>query len=139
MSKKDRLSALPPPPTKPRKVFYVIMVLLVFGAVELMGRVYYHFKYTPQVDLLLQAFMGLGGTYDPDMVSNYSPHPYLVYTLNPNTKWYYKSYYGIEPKQMVNSLGFRGKETTMEKPDGVFRIVCSGGSTTFGLGEPDET
>jgi len=141
MSKKDRFAALQnqPPAARPRKIFYIAMALMVLGSIELAGRVYYRIKYKPQEDLMLQAFMGLGGTYDPDMVSNYSPHPYLVYTLNPNTKWNYKSYYGVEPKQMINSLGFRGKETTVEKPDHVFRIVCLGGSTTFGLGEPDET
>ena len=141
MSKKNREAAPEnqPPRVKPRKMFYVVMALMVLGSIELFGRVYYHFKYDQQQDLLLQAFLGLGGTFNPDMVSNYSPHPYLVYTLNPNTKWYYQSYYGVEPKQMINSLGFRGKETTVEKPAHVFRIVCSGGSTTFGLGEPDET
>ena len=118
MSKKSREAALQEPAAtrqKPRKAFYLIMILMVLGAIELFGRVYYHFKYSPQENLMIEAFMGLGGTYDPDMVSNYSPHPYLVYTLNPNTKWNYKSYYGVEPKQMVNSLGYRGKETTARR------------------------
>ena len=33
-----------------------------------------------------------------------------------------------------NRLGFRGKETTVEKPAGVFRIATTGGSTTYGAG-----
>ena len=31
-----------------------------------------------------------------------------------------------------NSLGYRGDEITVPKPDGVFRIVAMGGSTTYG-------
>lgn len=142
MSKKSREAAAlqnQPPPVKPRKAFYLVMILMVLGMIEIAGRIDYHFKYSAQENLMLESFMGLGGTYDPNMVSNYSPHPYLVYTLNPNTTWNYKSYYGVEPKQLINSLGYRGKETTVEKPPHVFRIVCLGGSTTFGLGEPDET
>ena len=33
----------------------------------------------------------------------------------------------------INSLGFRGPETTREKPPGVVRVVCLGDSTTFGI------
>ena len=31
----------------------------------------------------------------------------------------------------INSLGYRSRETTLEKPAGVYRIVCVGGSTTM--------
>lgn len=31
----------------------------------------------------------------------------------------------------VNSQGFRGKEFSPEKPSGIFRIICTGGSSTF--------
>ncbi len=34
----------------------------------------------------------------------------------------------------INSLGFRGPEISITKPKGVFRIVCIGESTTFGVG-----
>jgi len=33
-----------------------------------------------------------------------------------------------------NALGFRGEEVTIEKPAGVMRIACCGGSTTYGEG-----
>jgi lysophospholipase L1-like esterase len=39
-----------------------------------------------------------------------------------------------------NTLGFRGPEITLPKPEGVFRILANGGSTTYGSGlEPSET
>ena len=140
MSKKNRdaASVEPQKSPRPRKIFYFLIGLISLAVLEVGGQIFYHTKFSQQEDLLLRAFMGLGGTYNPDMVSNYTPHHYLVYTLNPNTKWYYESYYGKEPKQLINSLGYRGKEITKEKPAHTFRIVCLGGSTTFGLGEADE-
>ena len=54
----------------------------------------------------------------------WTPHPYTLITLNPKSKDY-----GLT---QINSLGFRSPETSVEKPRGVVRIVCLGGSTTYG-------
>lgn len=59
------------------------------------------------------------------------PHPYLGYALK-------KSFHTAptDAKQAShNALGFRGKETTWEKPAGVFRIVTTGGSSVYGQSE----
>ncbi len=59
-------------------------------------------------------------------------HPYLGYSNKPG--------YVHEPTEKQphsthhNSFGFRGRETTWEKPGGVWRIFCMGGSSTYGLG-----
>ena len=64
--------------------------------------------------------------------SRIGPHPYLAYAVRPD--------FVLEPsaKQPLsirhNSLGFRGRETTWEKPAGTYRIVCLGGSSTYGFG-----
>jgi lysophospholipase L1-like esterase len=51
-------------------------------------------------------------------------HPYLVYAPNPA----YRSSDGLNRH---NSLGFRGAEFPVEKPPGVYRVVCIGGSSTY--------
>ncbi len=51
-----------------------------------------------------------------------SPHPYLSYYLTPGFRSGLTSH---------NSLGYRGAEFSVEKPEGVFRIVVLGGSTTY--------
>lgn len=38
----------------------------------------------------------------------------------------------------INSLGMRGPEMAPEKPAGVYRILCLGGSTTFGSGASED-
>jgi hypothetical protein len=40
--------------------------------------------------------------------------------------------------QRVNKLGLRGRETTVEKPDGVYRILTLGDSFTMGKGVEDD-
>ena len=60
------------------------------------------------------------------------PHPYLAYANLPN---FVKQNSATDTKTVShNSLGFRGPETTWAKPDGVFRILCLGGSSTYGFG-----
>lgn len=51
----------------------------------------------------------------------YRPH---VYRRN----WYVAQF--KESEFWTNSLGFRDEEIVLPKPDGIFRIVCIGGSTT---------
>ena len=42
--------------------------------------------------------------------------------------------YGLSPgHDAVNSLGYRGPEITIPKPDEIYRVVALGGSTTYGL------
>ncbi len=59
------------------------------------------------------------------------PHPYLGYALKAG--WHTAD--GAAQQGSHNSLGFRGKETTWEKPAGVWRIVTSGGSSVYGQSE----
>jgi len=119
--------------------FYVLPVVILLVAGEILAWGVYTYRYRGEQDRVIRAFVGLEADYNPDMVSNYLPHPYLVYVLNPNTQYYHESFYGKAPKQFINSQGFRGKEFTKEKSKGVYRIVCIGGSTTFSYNETDET
>lgn len=60
------------------------------------------------------------------------PHRYIGFIPRPNLR---------QPKNYNNSLGFRGDEIVMPKPEGEFRIVCTGGSTTYttGVEDPNES
>jgi lysophospholipase L1-like esterase len=63
-----------------------------------------------------------------------APHPYLGYALKP--AW--STPPGARQQCSHNALGFRGKETTWEKPPRVFRIVTSGGSSVYGQSESND-
>jgi len=118
--------------------FYGFLLLMVFLGIEGIGQLVYKMSFNEKEDLLYRAFLGLGSEYNPNMVSNYVPHHFLNYVLNPNVQFHYKDYFGTKPVHFINKLGFRGKEFTKEKQEGVYRIICVGGSTTFSLTEPDE-
>ena len=62
------------------------------------------------------------------------PHPYLGYVPKPG----FRSLPGDAQQCSHNSLGFRGKETSWEKPPGVFRIVTNGGSSVYGQSESND-
>jgi lysophospholipase L1-like esterase len=55
----------------------------------------------------------------------YYAHHYNAYGLKPG--------YTNGTRERINSLGFRGEEISLPKPDGVYRIIAVGGSTTFGV------
>jgi len=61
--------------------------------------------------------------------SLYRPHPYLPIALRPGS-----DYRDNDTSGHINALGLRGPERTIEKPPGTLRVICVGGSTTFGAG-----
>lgn len=54
------------------------------------------------------------------------PHHYSNFVMNPE--------FGTSEGDMINEHGYRGEEITLPKPEGVYRIVAIGGSTTYGTG-----
>ena len=62
------------------------------------------------------------------------PHPHLGYCLKPG----FRTAPGAAQQCSHNSLGFRGEETTWEKPAGVYRIVTLGGSSVYGQSESSD-
>lgn len=64
--------------------------------------------------------------------SLFEPHPFIGYALKPG----FKS--RRDDSIHVNSLGMRGREMNPVKPPSVYRILCLGGSTTFGTSVSDD-
>ena len=58
----------------------------------------------------------------------WTPHPYLSYYPTPNYR---------KGQTSHNSLGYRNDEFPLEKPDGVYRIVALGGSSTYDVAIED--
>ena len=62
----------------------------------------------------------------------YAPHPYLCYVMRPGVR-----FTGYDGQVRINRWGFRGRDVERIKPQGVVRIACLGGSTTFSLNASD--
>ena len=60
----------------------------------------------------------------------YESHPFIGYVVDAD----YATPEGVKHAVNTNSLGYRGAEVRRKKPEGTFRIVCLGGSTTWGTG-----
>lgn len=64
--------------------------------------------------------------------SRVEPHPYLAYANRPG---FVHEPSASDPASVRhNALGFRGPETTWEKPPGTYRVLCLGGSSVYGIG-----
>ena len=100
-----------------KKQFIVlIIILLVFEVSSRILLKYLYYKYPMQY-----AKYALCSEIFEDKYT-FTAHPYICYYPRPN--WSYG-------KLSHNSLGYRGKEFSKKKPDGVFRIVVLGGSSTY--------
>ena len=125
-----------------KKMKFLLIVILVTTPlifVEMISAIVYRNNFNYDERKFLRVFMGLEADYLPNMVSYYKPHPYLVYTLNGDSVQYRKNFFGDQQGYYLNQWGFRGKECSPIKPEGTYRIVCIGSSTTFCMKEMDET
>ncbi len=111
---------------------------LIAIALELSGYIYLqHFN----VDGTYESNLGIGNKLrkyllnpaDTAVQPRYLPQQTLGFTHNP---LYYEGGF-----KQNNVYGWRGKDFNVIKPDSVFRIVCMGGSTTYGFGvvNPDSS
>jgi len=78
----------------------------------------------------LDAFTISPLSHDPQS-TRFEPHPYIPYIPR---RGYATGHPGQGRWARHNSLGYRGEELTRDKPPGTFRIVCLGGSSTYGHG-----
>jgi lysophospholipase L1-like esterase len=112
--------------TIPRKTELVLLfssILLTFLALEIGARVWLKYLATPaQYDRFV-----LFTSIDPKDFA-WTPHPYLAYVPTPNYK---------KGLTFHNSLGYRNNEFPLEKPNGTFRIVALGGSSTYDVSIED--
>ena len=60
--------------------------------------------------------------------SPFEEHPYLGYAGKPG----FRSPDGAKSQLSINEWGQRGPSRPLEKPEGTYRIVCLGGSSTYG-------
>ncbi len=106
---------------------FILFVSLVIGmmlTLEISVR-YYLENYAEKYRLTAYGTYNMIKDYD----MSYIRHPYLGYCLKPNIT--------NESGDKHNSIGLRGEEIQTPKPDSTFRILCIGGSTTYGTHVPN--
>lgn len=98
------------------------------GAAELIARYYLWHWASPASFARFASFReriwaetGMGEAY-------VSSHAFLLRAPTPNY---------AKPPNRHNALGYRGDDFPVAKPQGEFRIICMGGSTTYDEGVPD--
>lgn len=121
--------------SRPRRFLRRLAVLcLVLLGVEVVGRVVAYAWHGGNEYYLLYGFQNLAGRVG---ISPWQVYDGSCYKFPPNYALQGAAGQGDETAH-TNSLGFRGKDFQPEKPEGVFRIVCLGGSSTFGYHNNDD-
>ena len=110
------------PPSKGEIELAFIVCVLCAILMEI-GLRYYLVNFASQEHYLNYATLGMINNNFKNHELRYSPHPYLGYFPTPNFK--------NDKGDAHNSLGFRGEEIIIPKPENEYRIVCIGGSTTY--------
>ncbi|MDD5629408.1 MAG: hypothetical protein PHU21_10115 [Elusimicrobia bacterium] len=106
------------------RLAYAAFLLLLVGAAELAVRLGgLDLRLLPPLLFYQEALPSL---HEPD------PDPWILYRLRPGARAELRG-----RAYTTNSLGFRDPERSAAKPAGVTRVVCLGGSNTFGAAVPD--
>jgi lysophospholipase L1-like esterase len=101
---------------------YFLRILLVLVMLEALSRLWL-FKLSDEDTFLKYAAINQMDSAFPSTSFRFSFHRYLGYVPTPNYR---------KASNQHNSLGFRGEEFPLTKLPEEWRIVCVGGSTTYG-------
>ena len=124
-----------PKPNRVRRFFKRLSVLLlVLLSFELVGRVVAFAWNGFDEHYLLYGFEGLAGRVG---ISPWQVYDGSHFKFPPNYELEGAAGQGHETAT-TNALGFRGPDFAPQKPDDTFRIVCLGGSSTFGYHNNDD-
>jgi lysophospholipase L1-like esterase len=99
----------------------VLVILITFIAFEVITRIWIS-HFASERHVLKYASIKQLEKKHKDIKPRWSVHRYLGHYPTPGFK---------KGKNKHNSLGYRGDEIILPKPEGQFRIVCLGGSTTY--------
>jgi len=110
-------------PGKTEVGLLLVSIFLTFLLLEIGARVWLKYLTTPAQYDRYVLFTSLEAK---DYA--WTPHPYLAYYPTPSYR---------KGRTSHNSLGYRSDEFPLEKPDGVFRIVALGGSSTYDVSIED--
>lgn len=102
-------------------LLFAISTLTILIAIEITLTIYLVNYSSDKTFLKYASFQQLQAEADKHQTL-YSPHRYFGYYPTPDY---------INKKNRHNKLGFRGDEIQTPKPNGAFRIVAIGGSTTY--------
>jgi len=127
-----------------KKILYIVIILtLFFSSVEIIQRVRYSLR-LKSVFWLLYGNRKFPDNYEQKQEKYIVKKLYNVDVIEASLLFYqspcgrYKKYNPkFQVRGKINSYGFRGKEFSINKPKGVFRIVNLGGSTTYGTSVED--
>jgi lysophospholipase L1-like esterase len=114
-------------PKKTELALLLFSTVLTFFLLEIGARAWLNYLATPDQYDRYVLFTSLDASEYA-----WTPHPYLAYSPTPNYQKGLTSH---------NSLGYRDDEFPREKPDGEYRIVALGGSSTYDVSikDNDET
>ena len=104
-------------------MFRLIPLVLVLSLAELAARI--PFAYDWRGFETTRRIMR-GEQVSMDNFQHVTSQPYLLYVPTP--------LYANEFGQQNNEHGYRGRLIPLERTEGVSRILCMGGSTTYGFG-----
>lgn len=104
---------------KQNVVLVLVSGLVIIGLLEIAAKIYIeHFASEKHIE----RYASLEQRALTGYQSAYKLHRYLGFIHSPNYR---------HGENYHNSLGYRGDEFPQDKPEGEFRIVCIGGSTTY--------
>lgn len=112
--------------------FRLLLFLILWAFAELCGysAMYLASHPTPYMSYgdYFKIRKNLLGEADAAELPRYTPTPSLNYIPTPN--------YVYADKVQHNKDGYRGEQVSLTKPAGTYRILCLGGSTTYGSAVP---